>query len=964
MASYARRSISKDSSLNNFCANIPFMELKSAYHPKEVEEKWYRFWEENKFFEADPNSSKPPFCIVLPPPNVTGVLHMGHALVDTLQDILIRYKRMSGFETLWAPGTDHAGIATQTVVERHLFAKTGKRRKDFPREDFLAEIWDFKEKNEKTIIKQLKKLGCSCDWSRLRFTMDEKSNRAVHTLFKKMYDDGLIYWGDYLVNWDPVAQTALADDEVEYEDKEGSLYHFKYSLQESSGFITIATTRPETMLGDVAIAVHPEDSRFQSLLGKKVILPIIKRELPIIPDPFVDPEFGTGAVKITPAHDPNDYEMGLRHDLDFVNIMTPDGKINANGNEFEGLSMKEAREAVVQKMKELGYLEKIEPHSLRIGVSYRSKAVIEPYLSKQWFIKMNAFKEKLLSAVREKRVELIPPHWESTYNHWIENLRDWCISRQLWWGHRIPIWYHKEDPEKIICYEGEGLPPQVEKNPDNYKQDEDVLDTWFSSALWPETILGWPEKTSELKKFYPTSTLITGHDILFFWVARMIVMGEYVLDEVPFHQSFIHGLIYGKSYWREDAEGSIQYVSYEEKVEYDLGKQPPKGVHSKWEKMSKSKGNIIDPLEIISTYGADAMRMALTSSVTFARQIDLDRRRFEEFKNFANKIWNGARFIFMNLEGLTPASLSEGLNYELLTLEDRWILSLLNRNIENVRNFLDQYAYDRAALNAYDFFWKEFCSYYLELVKPILFGKSGDEKIKENKQKLLVILLCNIIRLLHPMAPFITEELFSLLKKQFSAAKATSETDPYTKETIEALHASACIVSPFPEVISKTDINPNVEQQFTFISNIIHAVRNIRAEMKIPLNEKTDLHIHGTDEHPDWQLALQNEPLFHALLRLENIHFTLEAPKGFGSTAVVGSLKLLVPLPEHLKEKEKVRLRKKKEKILKSYDATKKKLQQPEFLERAPSEVIDKMKLTLSQTEQKLEEIESKLSSL
>ena len=940
------------------------MELKSAYHPKEIEEKWYRFWEDNQFFEADPQSSKPPFCIILPPPNVTGVLHMGHALVDTLQDILIRYKRMNGYETLWAPGTDHAGIATQTIVERHLFAKTGKRRKDFPREAFLAEIWDFKKKNEKTIIEQIKKLGCSCDWSRLRFTMDDQSNRAVHTLFKKMYDDELIYRGDYLVNWDPISQTALADDEVEYEEKEGFLYYFKYPLQKSSGFITIATTRPETMLGDVAIAVHPEDPRYQSLLGKKVILPIIKRELPILSDPFVDPEFGTGAVKITPAHDLNDYEMGLRHDLELINIMTPDGKINTNGKEFEGLSMKDARDAVIRKMKKLGYLEKIEPHSLRIGISYRSKALIEPYLSTQWFIKMSAFKERLLSAVKEKRVELIPPHWESTYNHWIENLRDWCISRQLWWGHRIPIWYDKQDPEKIICYDGEGLPPEVEKNPDNYKQDEDVLDTWFSSALWPETILGWPEKTAELDKFYPTSTLITGHDILFFWVARMILVGEYILKKAPFHQSFIHGLIYGKSYWRKDASGSIQYVSHDEKIKYDLGKKTPKDVHSKWEKMSKSKGNIIDPLEIISFYGADAVRMALTSSVTFAGQIDLDRRRFEEFKNFANKIWNGARFIFMNLQGLTATALSKGLNYKLLTLEDRWILSLLNRNIQNVRSFLDQHAYDRAALSAYNFFRKEFCSYYLELVKPILFGKTGDGEIKENKQKLLVILLCHIVRLLHPMAPFITEELFSLLKKHFSAAKATSDTDPYSQKTIEALHCSACIVSPFPQVISREDISPEIEQQFEFISNIIHAVRNIRAEMKVPLNEKTDLYIHGTDEHPNLQLALQNESLFHALLKVNNVHFTLREPKSFGSTAVVGSLKLLVPLPEHLKEKEKLRLKKEKEKILKSYDAMKKKLQRPEFLEKAPNGVIEKMKGTLLQTEQKLKEIESKLSSL
>jgi len=516
-----------------------------AYEPKEVEEKWYSFWEESGCFQADAQSKKEPFTIVIPPPNVTGVLHMGHALVDTLEDILIRWKRMLGFEALWVPGTDHAGIATQTVVERHLFAKTGKRRKDFSREEFVQHIWQWKDTSEKQILHQLRKLGCSCDWSRLRFTMDEKSNRAVRACFKKMFDDGLIYRGDYLVNWDPVTQTALSDDEVEHEERESSLWHIRYPLIDQSGFITVATTRPETMLGDTAIAVHPTDPRYHHLIGKSVILPLVQRRIPIVADPFVDPTFGSGAVKVTPAHDFNDFEVGNRHGLARINILTPDGRLNDQMGPYASLDIETAREKIVKDLQKEGFLEKTEPHTLRVGVSYRSKAVLQPYLSKQWFVKMSSFKEKLISAVRDGRVKLIPPHWESTYYHWIENLRDWCISRQLWWGHQIPIWYRGDE---VLCYEGEGLPEEVLKHPGEWVQDADVLDTWFSSALWPFSVMGWPDQTADLHKFYPTSVLITGHDILFFWVARMILVGEYTQQKPPFHETFLHGLLYGKSY--------------------------------------------------------------------------------------------------------------------------------------------------------------------------------------------------------------------------------------------------------------------------------------------------------------------------------------------------------------------------------------------------------------------------------
>ncbi|NDE82617.1 MAG: valine--tRNA ligase, partial [Chlamydiia bacterium] len=579
-------------------------ELAKAFESKLIEDKWSAFWQTNQCFVANPSSSKPAFSLVMPPPNVTGVLHMGHALVNTLQDVLTRWKRMQGFEVLWMPGTDHAGIATQTVVERNLIAQTGKRRKDFSREEFLDHVWDWKNKSQDSILQQLKKLGCSCDWSRLCFTMDEPRNKAVKAAFKKFYDDGLIYRGDYLVNWDPITQTALADDEVEHEEKDSFLWYFRYPLaHDPSQSITVATTRPETILGDVAVAVNPSDPRYSNVIGKNLTLPITGRLIPIIADYSVEIGFGTGAVKITPAHDPNDYEMAGRHNLAMINIMTPDGKINEQGLEFEGLPMQEARVKIVDKMGRLGFLEKIEPHKLRVGISYRSKAIIEPYLSKQWFVKMSGFKPILRNLVETKQIRLIPENWENTYFHWIDNLRDWCISRQLWWGHRIPIWYNKHDPEKIICYTGDIIPEEVALHPDQWEQDEDVLDTWFSSALWPFSTMGWPENSDELKKFYPTSTLITGHDILFFWVARMVLMGAYLTDAPPFKETFLHGLIYGKSYWKTAKDGSIAYITGDDRRSYDLGKPLPAGVQYKWEKMSKSKGNIIDPLEIIEDFG-------------------------------------------------------------------------------------------------------------------------------------------------------------------------------------------------------------------------------------------------------------------------------------------------------------------------------------------------------------------------
>lgn len=920
-------------------------ELEKQYDPSLVEKKWYAHWLEKGFFKADPASKKPPFSVIMPPPNVTGVLHMGHALVNTLQDILVRWKRMSGFEALWVPGTDHAGIATQTVVEKHLFAKTGKRRSDFTREEFLQHIWAWKEEHQNHILSQLKRLGCSCDWSRLRFTMDDGANKGVYAMFKKMYDAGLIYQGDYLVNWDPVLETAIADDEVEHEEQNSFLWHIRYPLENGEGHLIVATTRPETMLGDVAVAVSPEDARYTQLIGKFVILPLTNRRVPIIQDHFVDPTFGTGVVKITPAHDFNDYEVGTRHNLPLINILNPNGTLNAEG--WEGLTVEKARVAIVEKLKQLGLLEKAVPHVHRVGVSYRTKAVVEPYLSKQWFVKMQPFKEKLIAAVRDEKVKLIPKHWEKTYYHWIENLRDWCISRQLWWGHRIPIWYNIHDPSKIICHIEEGHPKG------EWRQDEAVLDTWFSSALWPLSTLGWPENTPELKTFYPTSTLITGHDILFFWVARMILMGEYATHKVPFHETFVHGLIFGKSYWRTNNDGGISYVSHTERLKYEMGEPVPKDVSFKWEKMSKSKGNVVDPIQLISQYGTDAMRFTLCSSVTHARQLDLDLRRFEEFKNFANKIWNAARFIFLNVSDLTSQDLGKNLDHALFTLDDKWILSRANRAIKVVNDKFHSYEFNEAAITAYEFFWDEFCAYYLETCKPYLFNKAGSPEVRVNKQKLLVLLLLNCVRLMHPIAPFITEEIFFQIQQRFEDLPE-NQTDPYIQDLVKALTAKGCIVAPFPSQIQAP--SPDAEEQFSLHRDIVYALRNMRAEMQIPLGTEIEVYMEGAT-------AIDNT-LLQSLVRIKTIHLNKPAPKGPLASLFVQGIKIQIPLPLELQEKEYQRLTKELEKQKKQAESLQARLSNPDFLARAPKELVDQTESNLLTAKTQILSLENKLAQV
>ncbi len=946
--------------------------LPKAYEAKNIDTKWYQFWECCHFFTADAHSDKPAYCIVMPPPNITGALHMGHALVNTLQDVLIRWKRMLGFEVLWLVGTDHAGIATQTVVERHLMATQGKKRTDFERSEFLEHVWQWKKVNESRILDQIKRLGCSCDWSRLRFTMDEGNNQAVRVMFKKLYDQNLIYQGDYLVNWDPVTQTALADDEVEHEERHSFLWHIKYPLSDDSGFVIVATTRPETMCGDVAVAVSASDERYAHLIGKQLRLPIFNRLIPIVAHHSVDPLFGTGAVKVTPAHDPNDYQIGLSLQLPMITMMTPDGRVNAQGGEFEGMLMSEARAAIIERLKKENFLEKTEPHINRVGLSYRSKAVIEPRLSKQWFVRMQGFGKNLKAMISDETLTLIPARWKNTYLHWVDNLRDWCISRQLWWGHRIPVWHHKENPDLMICHDGTDIPTEVAINSADWIQETDVLDTWFSSALWPFSALGWPEETPEFAKFYPNSTLITGHDILFFWVARMLAMGQYATLKMPFSICFLHGLIYGKSYWRQDPAKGVAYVTSEERLAYDLGKAVPTDVFSKWEKMSKSKGNIIDPIEMIDTYGTDAVRMTLCASATDAAQIDLDRRRFEDFKNFANKIWNGARFVILHLQsdelqgsgGLQASQFAQGLDTTLLTLEDHWILATMTQVVKDVNGHLELYEFNQATHKAYDFFWREFCAYYLEIVKPILFSKVGTAAERTNKQKILLIILSQSIRLMHPMAPFITEEIFHLLK-EFATNECAKQCDVYTQECTMALQKAACCIAPYPQPLANFENKKDALESFNTIQEVIYTIRNIRGEMQIAPAIASDIYVVGDANDVDWQLIERNQTIITALVRTQKIAVqTTEPELHFACMGTCRKLKIYLAMPKELLQQEYSRLVKEQEKLTQVCLKLTAQLANAEFVSRAPSSLVQQQRSQLKNTQEELTAIKNKLDVL
>lgn len=950
--------------------------LPKSYQPKTCESKWIEYWNKHNCHEAQPNIEKTRFSLVIPPPNVTGALHMGHALVNTVQDILARWSRMKGLDVLWVPGVDHAGIATQTVVERNLMRKSGLRRTDLPRDTFLKECYKWKDEHEQTIYDQLKKMGCSCDWTKRRFTMDKGCSLAVNKTFKSLYDQGLIYRGDYLVNWDPLTQTALADDEVEYEDRQGQLWHIRYPIYNedqseiSEDYLEIATTRPETLLGDTALAVHPSDLRYKKWIGKSVLVPLIERKIPVIADSYVDPEFGTGVVKITPAHDPNDYQVGLRHNLPMVNILTDDGHINENGGVYALLSIGQARVRVVEDLKLKGLLSKTSPHTHRVGVSYRSGAVIEPKLSKQWFVKLSEFKSLLRNMVESKEVQFLPEgNWENTYFHWIDNLRDWCISRQLWWGHRIPIWYHKHDPSRMICHEGLGVPPEVENAPDEWIQDEDVLDTWFSSALWPYSAMGWPEDEALFSIYFPNSVLVTAHDILFFWVARMLLMSKVTHSCAPFPKVFLHGLIYAKSYWTEDDKGGVHYVSQEERKAYDLGAPLKPGVKSKWEKMSKSKGNVLNPLEIMDEYGTDAMRMALTAGLGDSRQIDLDLRRFEEFRNFSNKLYNGSRFVFMNLmqdPALSANNFNEGLDRSRLSIEDRWILSLLNQTIRQVSEYLEHYQFDKAALCAYNFFWNEFCAYYLEITKPVLWKKAQSPADRRNKQKILAIVLTASLRLLHPMAPFITEELFSHLQLLLKGnTHASPHADPFTKETLQALEASCCMISPWPQCHDEFIKDPQALELFDHMRQLLLSIRQIRGDMKIPPATASSVYVQLPSEHRLTKLLSSHDYILRALVPIHELKIVEAEPQlPFLSTAVIGDITLYIPLPLELQKQEKQRLEKQIVQLGFSIEKMKAKLNNEGFRNNAPKELIEKQESNLKSLEHEYETVNQRLKKL
>ena len=751
-------------------------ELPKTYDPKQVEERIYQEWVDKGYFHAEVDESKKPFTIVIPPPNVTGQLHMGHALDETFQDILIRAKRMQGYNALWIPGTDHAGIATQIKVEEELRVNEHLTRYDLGREAFLERVWAWKEKFGGRIISQLKKLGCSCDWDRERFTMDEGCSKAVREVFVNLYNKGLIYQGNRIINWCPSCATALSDAEVEYTEQDGFFWHIKYPIKDSDGYVEIATTRPETLLGDTAVAVNPSDERYQDLVGKTLILPLVGREIPVIADDYVDKEFGTGCVKITPAHDPNDFEVGLRHNLEQIKVMNDDATINQYGGKYEGMDRYAAREAIVKDLEAQGLLVKVEPHTHNVGECYRCGTTVEPITSKQWFVKMAPLAKPATEAVEKGETRFVPERFAKTYIHWMENVHDWCISRQLWWGHRIPAFYCEDCGETTVSKEDITACP---KCGGKVKQDEDVLDTWFSSALWPFSTLGWPDQTPELAYFYPTSVLVTAYDIIFFWVARMLFSGIEHTGQVPFKDVYMHGLV-------RDSQGR---------------------------KMSKSLGNGIDPLEIIDQYGADALRFTLATGNSPGNDMRFYIERVEASRNFANKIWNASRFVLMNLsqEDYTEPELKN------LELEDRWILSRYNTLVQEVTENLEKYELGIAVQKLYDFIWDEFCDWYIELVKPRIFEKGARNL---TAQQTLTYVLSNTLKLLHPFMPFITEEIWQAL--------------PHEGESI--------MISAFP-VYTPAYHDDGAEAQMQLIMDAIKGLRNIRSEMNVPPSKKSTLYI-------------------------------------------------------------------------------------------------------------------------
>jgi valyl-tRNA synthetase len=876
-------------------------ELSKAFEPAEAEKRLYNYWLKNKYFHASDKSEAPPFSIVIPPPNVTGMLHMGHALNNTLQDVMIRYKRMQGYNTLWMPGMDHAGIATQNVVEQQL-RKEGLSRHDLGREKFIERVWEWKEKYGGVIIHQLKRLGCSCDWDRQRFTMDEGLSKAVREVFVRLYHEDMIYQGDYIVNWCPRCHTAISDLEVEFKSDSSFLWSIRYPYADGSGDIVVATTRPETMLGDTAVAVHPDDPRYRDKIGKFVILPLVNKQIPVIADDYVTMDFGSGAVKITPASDPNDFAMAQRHHLEIVSVIDGQGRINAQGGVYRGQDRYEARRNVIADLERDGYLIGTEPYAHNVGQCYRCKTDIEPMVSKQWFVKIKPLAKQAIAAVIKKKTRIVPASWEATYFDWMNNIRDWCISRQLWWGHRIPVWYCDDCGKVIVSLEDPTSCPVC--NGVSLKQDEDVLDTWFSSALWPFTTLGWPERTEALKTFYPTSLLITGFDILFFWVARMMMMGMYVMKDVPFKDVYLHALV-------RDEKG---------------------------EKMSKSKGNSIDPLVMIDQYGTDAFRFTLAAYTAQGRDVRMSPERIEGYKFFVNKIWNAARLTFA---GLADANGEASLNVP-DALPDKWIKAKLNQAIAEVTGSLDEYRFNDATAAIYNFIWHEYCDWYLEISKPALYGKISPER-KQATQRTMKQVFRTMLQLLHPFMPFVTEELW------------------------QALHGGdvqSIMVSKFPV----TDIaceDRAAEKEMEMIMQIITSIRNIRGEMRIPPSLKLKALVCAADEAT--RKIIENGVGY--ILNLSNlddltVDVNLLEPKGV-ATGVVGTTKIFVPLAGIVDiAAEKKRLDKELAKIAKDLEQSSRKLANSDFREKAAPEVIEKEEGKRKSFQEKFAALESALKKL
>ncbi len=879
--------------------------LEKTYEPHNVERHWYKLWEQEKLFSSSENSDKQSYSIVIPPPNVTGVLHMGHALNNTMQDILCRYRRIRGDNVLWMPGTDHAGIATQNVVEKKL-ATEGLDRHHLGREKFIESVWEWREEYGSAIINQLKRLGASCDWDRERFTMDEGLSQAVRKVFVQLYNEGLIYRGNYIINWCHRCHTALADLEVEHEDIDGNLYHIRYPFPDESGGIVVVTTRPETMLGDTAVAINPDDERYTNIKSDTLTLPLMNKEIPIIRDKYVDISFGTGGLKVTPAHDPNDFEIGKRHNLPSVKVIGDDGKMTDQAGRFKGLDRFKCREAVVKALKKEGLLIKTEPHKHSVGHCYRCKTVVEPNLSKQWFVSVKPLAEKAIAAVRNGSTRIIPDTWANTYFDWMTNIRDWCISRQIWWGHQIPAWTCEGCNKEIVSMDTPRKCPDCGGN--NLIRETDVLDTWFSSALWPFSTMGWPEETPLLKKFYPTSVLVTGFDILFFWVARMMMMGIHFMGEVPFKDVYVHALV-------RDEHGK---------------------------KMSKSLGNVIDPLSVIDQYGTDAFRFTLAAFAAQGRDIKMSEKRVEGYRHFINKLWNAARFALMNMSENIEFKIS---NPEKYSLPDRWILSRLNRVTEAVSDALDNYRFNDAAGFLYEFVWHEFCDWYLEMIKPALYGRGGEETRMASMSVLWRVLRDTLI-MLHPFTPFVTEEIWHKL--------------PGTNGSL----MKAVYPSDDPDASNITH-DSEAEAEMELVRGVITGVRNIRGEMNILPSLSLDVLVHSQDE-PTEKIIKQYQDIIINLAKLKSFSAekTGEKPKS-SATGVVNGATIFVSLEGIIDfAKETERLEKEIGKLAKDLTATSKKLNNEDFLAKAPDDVVESVKEKHGMLVEKRQKLQTNLDKI